>query len=321
VEPRNPELDARILADGDELEPYRVYADWLTQQGHPRGELIAIQLRLELPGGDRNSLRDREAELLALPEIGGTWLPRVRCIWRRGFVREVRMRRSNADPLLVAVAHPSCRFLRKVRIVHQGDLSKVVRGLLHGAPALQSLGVTAGEVDLREARAPDSLRHLAVRAARVRLGQLVAPGLEELDVGAAEAPDLAVVSAPKLATLSAELALWMTGDAAALVEAAGERFPVLRRLRLYGCERGEEVIRQLADSSLLARLERVTLDFNREFATPDAEALREEAARFSHLASFDIHRAQVDQAVEAELADALPHLTLWRSGAEPAADE
>ena len=37
---REPAIEATILADPDVDEPYRIYGDWLQQQGDPRGELI-----------------------------------------------------------------------------------------------------------------------------------------------------------------------------------------------------------------------------------------------------------------------------------------
>jgi uncharacterized protein (TIGR02996 family) len=53
--PRNPELE-RVIADNpDDKGGYLVYADWLTQQGDPRGELIVVQSEGKV---------EREAELL-----------------------------------------------------------------------------------------------------------------------------------------------------------------------------------------------------------------------------------------------------------------
>lgn len=54
--PRNPALERLILDNPDDKAGYLVYADWLTQQGDPRGELIVVQAE---------GKADREAELLA----------------------------------------------------------------------------------------------------------------------------------------------------------------------------------------------------------------------------------------------------------------
>lgn len=54
--PRNPALEQVILENPDDKGGYLVYADWLTQQGDPRGELIVVQSAGKAA---------REAELLA----------------------------------------------------------------------------------------------------------------------------------------------------------------------------------------------------------------------------------------------------------------
>lgn len=54
--PRNPALERVILDNPEDKGGYLVYADWLTQQGDPRGELIVVQ---------SEGKTDREAELLA----------------------------------------------------------------------------------------------------------------------------------------------------------------------------------------------------------------------------------------------------------------
>src|SRR5688572_23115268 len=44
MDARNPDLEAAIAASPLDREPYSVFADWLQQQGDPRGELISLQL-------------------------------------------------------------------------------------------------------------------------------------------------------------------------------------------------------------------------------------------------------------------------------------
>jgi uncharacterized protein (TIGR02996 family) len=61
------ELVAAVLAAVDDDAPRAVYADWLQQNGDPRGELVALQLAPETPDGAR-----RVQELLA--ERGARWL-------------------------------------------------------------------------------------------------------------------------------------------------------------------------------------------------------------------------------------------------------
>jgi len=91
-----------ILEYPDDDAPRLVYADWLDEQGDPRGEFIRVQCELakldqEEPRADE--LRDRENALLNLH--GEKWraeIPewaRAKCEFRRGFIEEVTLWRSD----------------------------------------------------------------------------------------------------------------------------------------------------------------------------------------------------------------------------------
>lgn len=61
------EFQRSIAADPDNLDNYRVYADWLVEQGDPRGDFIRVQLALEVESQsseERDKLKQREQELL-----------------------------------------------------------------------------------------------------------------------------------------------------------------------------------------------------------------------------------------------------------------
>src|SRR5262245_21659509 len=71
-------LENAILANPDDLAAHAAYADWLTEQGDPRGEFIQVQLALEdetKPAKERKELQKREQELLQAHESewAGTW--------------------------------------------------------------------------------------------------------------------------------------------------------------------------------------------------------------------------------------------------------
>lgn len=74
----NPDAEALergILEHPHEFVRWAVYADYLTEQGDPRGEFMRVQLDLEdesLSVEDRRTLKRREAEILA--EHERTWL-------------------------------------------------------------------------------------------------------------------------------------------------------------------------------------------------------------------------------------------------------
>jgi uncharacterized protein (TIGR02996 family) len=106
--PANDKLLDAVLASPDDDEPRLVLADWLVEQGDPRGELIGIQCALGRAvigaGGkyvsrtgrnqhvSEEELHEREKELLKRHE--GDWLKPIRKYirqwgWRRGFPSEI----------------------------------------------------------------------------------------------------------------------------------------------------------------------------------------------------------------------------------------
>ena len=68
-------LEAALFANPDDLTTHMAYADWLAENGDPRGEFIQIQLGLEDTGQsaeNRKALMLRETALLQ--QHGGQWL-------------------------------------------------------------------------------------------------------------------------------------------------------------------------------------------------------------------------------------------------------
>jgi uncharacterized protein (TIGR02996 family) len=60
-------LEAALVENPDDLATHMAYADWLSENGDPRGEFIQVQLALEDPkvsAGDRKNLQKREEALL-----------------------------------------------------------------------------------------------------------------------------------------------------------------------------------------------------------------------------------------------------------------
>src|SRR5262245_27467685 len=57
---RDQRLHDAVLAAPDDDGPRLVYADWLSERGDPRGELIQVQIARDHGGGE---LAEREAEL------------------------------------------------------------------------------------------------------------------------------------------------------------------------------------------------------------------------------------------------------------------
>jgi len=132
----NPELEAAIRAAPDDESNYLVYADWLTSQGDPRGELITVQHALETAKGPRATKLKRRAKAL-LKRHESHWFkqfpvsaddypnPAVAQVveWRRGFFRTVRLANDDwdhdpgtADLVREFFALPSAKFVDDVRI-------------------------------------------------------------------------------------------------------------------------------------------------------------------------------------------------------------
>jgi uncharacterized protein (TIGR02996 family) len=68
-------LEMALVEDPDDLATHRAYADYLQEQGDPRGEFIQVQLALEereRTSQERRELQRRERELLA--EYSREWL-------------------------------------------------------------------------------------------------------------------------------------------------------------------------------------------------------------------------------------------------------
>ncbi len=165
VAARNADLEASIMASPNEAQGYLVYADWLQQQGDPRGELIIVQHGLadrtkdprEL---DKLDVMERELFEKFAPELLGELRPHLRVrddkryirglAWRAGFIRAARLTPAwSPGPLFMSSAlkkllmHPSSRFLEHLVLdsfASEDDVRKTVKLLETKAPpTLRSL--------------------------------------------------------------------------------------------------------------------------------------------------------------------------------------
>ena len=134
-------LLADILANPDDDGPRLVLADWLSQRGDPRGELISVQCLLEsTSGGARAKLVNRSSDILYRH---GTWLREYLEIVRgvetkRGFVHAINATASvfanHVGPLFdrepieeLRVIAPQCRDLTTLaKTPHLAKLRAVV---------------------------------------------------------------------------------------------------------------------------------------------------------------------------------------------------
>jgi uncharacterized protein (TIGR02996 family) len=132
-------FERAILDNPDEPANFAAYADWLADQGDPRGEFMQAQLALEderRPAGERTKLKEREAALLAAHQAD--WLrplaplllaeveeweevPNYEWRFARGFLDSLHVPELGL-PLARALRDaPQTRFLRELVIELVGE--------------------------------------------------------------------------------------------------------------------------------------------------------------------------------------------------------
>jgi len=224
-EPREPELEAAILSDPDAEQPRLVYGDWLQTQGHPRGELCAVQHALQakpndrkLQSANRKLLGDKavcpEALRKAASRKSAAFGKSVELTWKMGFVHEAVLGRAsttgaqNLHELVVALlGHPCSRLLHTLtigaRTTRAGRYDDVVADLVQWKPSsLRSLAlalfpesmmpldvVSLGSLEAMMAAFP-KLERLRLRAGVMELGTVMLPNARELAI---ESPALGKV--------------------------------------------------------------------------------------------------------------------------------
>ena len=134
-DPRNPALEAAIETDPDDREAYRVYADWLEEQGNIRAHLIRLQLANETGKPLRKLMAEHQDYLLGpLARI------QKQLVWKHGFIEGVSFhdpRTRFPGDLATLLAHPSARFLVGIS-VFQPSVSDVAT-LAKAPPTLRRL--------------------------------------------------------------------------------------------------------------------------------------------------------------------------------------
>lgn len=281
---------ARVREAPDADEPRLIYADWLDEQGDPRGEFIRVQVALaRMPGHGRRRADLARIEDGLLKEHADAWAAPFRGlatgpVFRRGFVEEVKVTArqflAHADALFAA---------GPVRHLHLLDLGSHL-GPVFLSPHLAKLtGLTVFAQHLGPplARAIADSPHLGglkvLRLGRNRVGDEGAErlahapqlaGLEDLDLAEnelAEAGGVALAEAKFAGLKRLELGGNAIGPVAAVRIAHAERLPVLERLGLEGNRVGGP---RLLDTRPSALLRAATLDLSRnDLTAPGLTAL------------------------------------------------
>jgi uncharacterized protein (TIGR02996 family) len=156
------ELLDEVLAQPDDDVPRRVYADWLSERGDPRGELIAVQCELarrDAKDPSRRELELRELELFR--EHGPTWIaelgfdPAVTATHRHGPIEAARgptvmFDRGFPDAVKVSSSQLAAAHLERVPIRRLVLTEVDELALLPAIPGLRTLRLRDGRIDPRQ---------------------------------------------------------------------------------------------------------------------------------------------------------------------------
>lgn len=283
-------LEAAIVADPTDDAAYAVYADWLQQQGDPRGELINLMLareaevardpkrRSQLPAAI-SRLMERHAPTLLGPLAA--YMPDVRDLssgmltWRAGFLHRLTIKDHGGAAAIVrdVISHPSGRYLRELMLdlLSVDEAHAVIDVLCDRAPA--TLGVLELIVhDTKDGARLDAtalwaavpaLRRINLAAQQFDLGAVRAPAAERARfatrrLSVADVRAIAVAPWPALQRL--ELRFGGRYDASSstiddLQPLLGrDDLPALTHLKLRGCSYAGEALVALAQGPLARQL-------------------------------------------------------------------
>jgi uncharacterized protein (TIGR02996 family) len=346
-EPTNPELERAIAERPDDAEAYSVLADWLHDR-HPRGELIALQLRAEtdpelLPEVER--YLETHADVLLGPlaryQTGGDGRDRTRVVWRRGFIdrfvlapdaREDARHATCVEILELVLGHPSARLLRAIDVGYdetvRGPSIEGVVALLAQQPPRHLREVLLGDFDrdLLDASwgmigniAPiwtiPNLRRLVVHGFGFELGAISHAQLEHLEIQACnlsfeDATALATARLPALRHLD----IWYADPTSGTVAEVG---PLLRRedlsqlghLGLKNARFSDELGAVLAGAPLCRQLRSFDLSLG-TLSDAALPTLRTAARAFERLEKLDVSKTFLTEDGLAELARIFPRVTI-----------
>ena len=118
---------AAVRANPDDWTAWLVFADWLTERGDARGQLIAWEHQLAVSADEQHALRQRVRALEEAQQ--GEWLvgwvppPQTELEWRHGFLIGVKLRcpTGTLAVLDALVAHPTASLLSELGL-DGGDL-------------------------------------------------------------------------------------------------------------------------------------------------------------------------------------------------------
>lgn len=256
-----------ICANPDDETPRLIFADWLEEQGNPRGEFIRVQCEMtalkktqkrykELAKREHSLLWKHEAEwTAALP------YSMRRCVFRRGFVEECSIALSYflrnwkqvlqltplrqvtfnrvKDQLVKLAECPGLSRLQSIRMKNQHPrtgVEELARSPhLEGVESIQGRWTTEGLVGLAESIHASKLKHVIFD------GQMMPAGVEQF------------CNAEHLNLETIDVSASVTPDS--VKHFCDAKFaPALRELNINGVTVDDRQLEQFAESTKLKRL-------------------------------------------------------------------
>jgi uncharacterized protein (TIGR02996 family) len=264
-------LEAQLRANPDDAENWKVYGDWLIDQGDRRGELISLEALAERTGDI--AIRKMIADLIDAHQHD--WTPRLaqgfEFAWRHGFVQAVTL--SNIwDPdqiqrLALLLADPCARLVTKLRLGFAPSIDEDVR-----ADLLAELL----ELELGELQSLQVAYHAWGDALAHALVQLPTIALTHLDLRYSGLTNAGLIELAHCERLAGLRALYLQHNAftaeglAAL--ASSPSLSQLETLDLRYNQIGEDGVSALAQSSWLGALTNLYLHAA-DLDTPSIHAL------------------------------------------------
>ncbi|MFZ5441987.1 MAG: WGR domain-containing protein [Myxococcota bacterium] len=335
---QHPEYERACLESPEDVAPWRIYADWLQEQGDVRGELAALFLGKQAPKGWAFFKQHRDA---LLGEHSEQELYDVE--FDNGFVAALSMKRPYdggtelAELTRDVLGRPGARFVTRLRFglasyESDNDWTDTLDAILASPVAawlrrLEFNDYTYEDCEISWTpygsvaalwKGLPRLEHLHVRSGQGgELGRIEHAQLKTFirESGGLASAELEAIVAAKWPQLE-HLEVW-TGSGNYGAEATtdqlgpllrGEGLPRLKTLGIVNSELSTELLGELAASPLLPRL--AVLDLSKGvFTDAEVDGWIRLAPKFRHLQRLDLSGNLFEERLE-ELKAALPNAVL-----------